>query len=170
MTPTHPNLSNRTRTVSAAFAMMASAALLFPTASTATSVLIDLGDNFSDLTASNWNTVQFTQTVPNLIDENGAPSGISFAPLFWGGDFQNSANWIQDKDWVLKSAATDHFGGFSNSTITFGGLSDPAYNIEVVVAHPQQQQSTATRSSFMRPASRPPSPFALPGATSPRQT
>lgn len=119
------------------------AAFLVPVAWGQT-VLIDLGDNFSDMSAQNWNTVQFTQTVPDLVDDSGASTGISFAPLFWGGDFQNSANWIEDTDWVLQEAATDHFGGFSISTITFGNL-DGLYKLEVVCAHPQTNHLTDIR-------------------------
>ncbi|MEM1182889.1 MAG: hypothetical protein AAGM22_31385, partial [Acidobacteriota bacterium] len=99
-------------------------------------VLIDLGDNFSVMTSQNWNTMIFNQAAADLIDDTGASTGISFTPFFWGGDFQNSANWIEDTDWVLKEAATDHFGGFFDSRIILGNL-DGLYKLEVVCAHPQ---------------------------------
>ena len=107
----------------------------------AQTVLIDLGDNFSDMSAQNWNTMIFNQAVMDLIDDTGAPTGISFTPLFWGGDFQNSANWIEDTDWVLEEAATDHFGGFSVSFITLGNLNG-LYKVEIVCAHPQTNHLT----------------------------
>ena len=116
-------------------------ATFFPWVTLAHTVLIDLGDNFSDMSASNWNTAIFNQAIPDLVDDTGATTGISFTPLFWGGDFQNGSNWIEDTDWVSVEAATDHFGGFSNSTITFGNL-DGLYKIEVVCSHPQTNHLT----------------------------
>ncbi|MDA8019935.1 MAG: hypothetical protein MPN21_21050 [Thermoanaerobaculia bacterium] len=117
------------------------ATFLFTASASAQTVLMDLGDNFSDMSAQNWNTMIFNQAVPDLVDDTGTSTGISFTPLFWGGDFQNSANWIEDTDWVLQEAATDHFGGFSNSTITLGNL-DGLYRLEVVCSHPQTNHLT----------------------------
>ena len=78
------------------FAIVAALLLIFAGVGSlqAQTVLMDLGDNFSDMSAQNWNTLIFNQAVPDLIDDTGATTGISFTPLFWGGDFQNSANWI----------------------------------------------------------------------------
>ena len=115
--------------------------LLSPAIAWGQTVLIDLGDNFSDMSMQNWNTVVFNQAYNDLVDDTGAMTGISFTPFFWGGDFQNSANWIEDTDWVLKDAATDHFGGFFDSRIIFGNL-DGVYKLEVVCAHPQTNHLT----------------------------
>lgn len=99
-------------------------------------VLIDLGDNFSDLSASNWNTMVYNVAVNDLVDDTGAPTGISFTPMFWTQDYQNGNNWIEDTDWVSKDAATDHFGSFFDSRIILGNLNG-LYKLEVVIAHPQ---------------------------------
>lgn len=141
-TPHLTSTQRRQQILSLACALLI--AVLLAPAAWGQTVLIDLGDNFSDMSAQNWNTMIFNQAVPDLVDDTGAPTGISFSPLFWGGDFQNNDNWIEDTDWVLEEAATDHFGGFSVSTITLGNL-DGIYKLEVVCAHPQTNHLTDIR-------------------------
>lgn len=122
-------------------ALLVCFALLAPAAAWGQTVLIDLGDNFSDMSLQNWNTVVYNQFYGDLVDDAGASTGITFQPLFWSQDYQNGNNWIEDTDWVLKEAATDHFGSFFDSRIVFGNL-DGIYKLEVVCAHPQMNHLT----------------------------